>query len=124
MRLVLLTSLPLSGRVVSAKVTLRLLSQVSVKDGVPKTGVAGHSMVASGRLLATVGAELSSTVIVWEVVIELPWSSVAVQVRLVLLSSLPLTGRVVSAKVTFRLLSQVSAKVGVPKRGVAGHSMV
>src|SRR6185295_12129229 len=87
-------------------------------------GAAGHSIVASAGLLATVGAALSSTVIVCEVETKLPLSSVAVQVRLVLLTSLPLTPRVVSVKVTVRVLSQVSLKVGVPKLGVAGHSIV
>src|SRR5205823_7286368 len=113
-----------SSDLVSAKVTLRLLAQESAKVGVPKLAVAGHSMVASAGLLSTVGAVLSSTVIVCEVLTELPWASVAVQVRLVLLTSLPLTGRLVSAKVTLRLLAQESAKVGVPKLAVAGHSMV
>src|SRR5438046_3629364 len=57
-------------------------------------------------------------------VIELPWSSVAVQVRFVLLTSLPLSARLSSSWVTVRLLSQASAKVGVPKSAVAGHSTV
>src|SRR6185503_9939832 len=123
-RLVLLTSLPLTASVSSAKVTVRLLSQSSLNVGVQKAGVAGHSTVASAGQLATVGAALSVTVIVWLQVAELLWASVAVQVRLVLLTSLPLTARVSSAKVTVRLLSQASLNVGVPKTAVAGHSIV
>ena len=69
----------------------------------------------------TTGAVVSSTVIVCEVEVELLWSSVAVQVRLVLLTSLPLTGKLVSAKLTVSVLSQASPKVGVPNAGVAGH---
>src|SRR5688572_33085870 len=70
-RLVLLTSLPLTANVSSAKVTVRLASQASLNSGVPNTGVAGHSIVASLGQLATVGAALSSTVIVWLQVTEL-----------------------------------------------------
>src|SRR5688572_19138411 len=69
-RLVLLISLPLTARVSSAKVTVRLASQASVNCGVPKTGGAGHSMVASAGQLATVGAALSVTVMVWLQVTE------------------------------------------------------
>ena len=123
-RLVLLSSLPLTGRVTSAKATVRLLSQVSLKAGVPNTGVAGHSMIASAGQLATTGAVLSITVMVWLQVVALLEASVAVQVRLVVLSALPLTGRLASEKVTVRLLSQASLNCGVPNSGVAGHSMV
>src|SRR5688572_24323112 len=101
-RLVLLTSLPLTAKVSSAKVTVRLASQRSLNEGVPKAGVAGQSTVASAGQLATVGAPLSVTVIVWLQVIELFFASVAVQVRLVLLTSLPLIANVSSAKVTVR----------------------
>src|SRR5688572_8166504 len=123
-RLVLLTSLPLTASVSSAKVTVRLASQRSLNSAVPNAGVAGHSMVASVGQLATVGAALSVTVMVWLQVVELLCASVAVQVRLVLLTSLPLTANVSSAKVTVRLASQTSLNSGVPKTGVAGHSMV
>src|SRR5918996_117836 len=71
-----------------------------------------------------VGAVVSLTVIVWLQVMLLPLLSVAVQVRLVLLTSLPLTGRDSSAELTERLLLQVSLKSGAPNSGVAGHSMV
>src|SRR5436309_16103976 len=61
---------------------------------------------------------------IWLQVVELLWASVAVQVRLVLLTSLPLTVRVWSAKVTVRLLSQASLNSGAPKTGMAGHWIV
>src|SRR2546429_4304998 len=96
----------------------------SLNTGVPNTGVAGHSMVASAGQLVTVGALLSITVIVWLQVTELVCASVAVQVRCVLLTSLPLTPRLASTNVTVRLVSHVSLKTGVPNTGAAGHSMV
>src|SRR5438093_13259928 len=81
-------------------------------------------MVASAGQLATVGALLSITVLVCLQVTALVCASVAVQVRCVLLTSLPLTPRLASTNVTVRLVSHVSLKTGVPKAGVAGHSMV
>src|SRR5437016_3288326 len=120
----LLTSLPLTPRLASTNVTVRLVSHVSLNTGVPKAGVAGHSMVASAGQLVTVGALLSITVIVWLQVTELVCASVAVQVRWVLLTSLPLTPRLASTNVTVRLVSHVSLNTGVPKAGVAGHWMV
>src|SRR5439155_26574411 len=102
-RLVLLAWLPLTGRASSAKLTVRLLSQASLKAGVPKCGVAGHSIVASVGQLATTGAVLSITVMVWLQVFFFSRRSAALQVRLVLLAWLPLTGKASSAKVTDRL---------------------
>src|SRR5204863_8804229 len=116
-RCVLLTSLPLSPRLASTTVTVRLVSQVSLNTGVPKAGVAGHSMVASAGQLVTVGAALSITVMVWLQVTELVCASVAVQVRCVLLTSLPLTPRLASTNVTVRLVSQVSLNTGVRSEG-------
>src|SRR6266446_3270292 len=81
-------------------------------------------MVASAGQLATVGAPLSSTVMVWVQLVEWLCASVAVQVRCVLLTSLPLRGRLASTTVTVRFVSQVSLNTGAPKAGVAGHSMV
>src|SRR2546426_824883 len=108
----------------SAKVTVRLVPQASLNTGVPNIGVAGHSIVASVGQLATVGAVLSSTVMVWLQVAELLCASVAVQVRLILLTSLLLTVRAASAKVTVKLASQASLNTGVPNTGVAGHSIM
>src|ERR671937_347351 len=124
MRFVLLTSLPLTGCASSTKVTVRLVSQVSLNVGLPNTGVAGHSIVSSAGQLTTVGLLLSITVMVWLQLTELVCASVAVQVRLDLLTSLPLTGCASSTKVTVRLVSQVSLNVGLPNTGVAGHSIV
>src|SRR5207249_9379658 len=123
-RRVLLTSLPLTPRLASTNVTVRLVSHVSLNTGVPKTGAAGHWMVASAGQLVTVGALLSITVIVCQQVTELVCASVAVQIRCVLLTSLPLTPRLASTNVTVRLVSHVSLKTGVPNTGAAGHSMV
>src|SRR5438046_4949702 len=81
-----LPSSPLTARASSAKVTVRLVPQASLNSGVPNTGVAGHWIVASVGQLDTVGAELSSTVMDWLQVVELVCASVAVQVRLVLLT--------------------------------------
>ena len=77
---------------------------------------------SAGQL--TVGWVLSRTVMVWLQVVELLCASVAVQVRLVLLTSLPLTVKLSSAKLTVRLLSHVSLNAGVPNTGVAGHSIL
>src|SRR5881296_3133720 len=81
-------------------------------------------MLASAGQLTTAGLVLSSTVMVWLHVAELFCASVAVHVRCVLLTSLPLTGRLASTNVTVRLVSQVSLNTGAPNTGVAGHSMV
>src|SRR4029079_14385631 len=107
----------------SAKVTVRLVLQASLNSGVPNIGVAGHSIVASVGQLATVGAALSIAVMVWLQVVELLCASVAVQVRLILLTVLPLTARGSSAKVTVRV-PQASLNSGVPNVGVAGHAIV
>src|SRR6266487_3835554 len=122
-RWVLLTSLPLTGRLASTKVTVRLVSQVSLNTGVPKAGTAGHSMVASAGQLTTTGVVLSSSVMVWLQLVELFCASVAVQVRWVLLTSLPVTGRLASTKVTVRLVSQLSLNTGGRDTGAAGHSI-
>src|SRR5438552_3928415 len=81
-------------------------------------------MVASAGQLVTVGAALSMTVMVWERVTELVCASVAVQVRCVLLTSLPLIPGLASANVTVRLVSHVSLNTGVPNASAAGHWMV
>src|SRR5437667_9831053 len=123
-RCVLLTSLPLIPRLASTNVTVRLVSHVSLKTGVPKAGAAGHWMVASaGQLVRSeerrVGKEWRC-----ERVTELVCASVAVQVRWVLLTSLPLTPRLASTNATVRLVSHVLLKTGVPKADAAGHRMV
>src|SRR5438876_6584141 len=116
--------MPLTGMLASTNVTVRLVSHVSLKTGVPKAGVAGHWMVASAGQLVTVGALLSITAIVCAHVTQLVCASVAVQVRWVLLTSLPLTPRLASTNVTVRLVSHVSLNTGGPNSGEAGHLMV
>src|SRR5438093_1421481 len=123
-RCVLLTSLPLTPRLASTNVTVRLVSHVSLNTGVPNTGVAGHWMVASAGQLVTVGALLSMSVMACERATAFVCASVAVQVRCVLLTSLPLIARLASTTLTVRLVSHVSLNTGVHKAGVAGQSMV
>src|SRR5437867_852411 len=107
-RCVLLTSLPLTGRLASTNVTVRLVSQVSLNTGAPNTTAAGHWMLASAGQLTTVGTVLSSTVMVWLQLAELFCASVAVQVRCGSLASLPVTVRLRSTTSTVRMVSQVS----------------
>src|SRR5439155_7937987 len=121
---VLLLSLPLTPKLPSTNFTVRLVSHVSLKPFPYTTLFRSHWMVASAGQLATVGALLSITVIVWVQVTELVCASVAVQVRWVLLTSLPLIPRLASTNVTVRLVSQVSMNTGVPKAGVGWHWMV
>src|SRR5438094_8148283 len=102
--LVLLTSLPLTPRLASTNVTVRLVSHVSLNTGVPNTGVAGHWMVASAGQLVTVGARSEERRVGREQGTELVCASVAVQVRCVLLTSLPLTPRLASTNVTTMLV--------------------
>src|SRR5438093_11123859 len=81
-------------------------------------------MVASAGQLATVGALLSITVLVCLQLTELVCASVAVQVRCVLLTSLPLTPRLASTHVTVTFPTRRSSELGVPNTGAAGHWMV
>src|SRR6185503_15836109 len=71
-----------AGSDASRKLTASVASQASENVGVPKLGVAGHSIVWSAGVNVTVGATLSTTVIVWLHVAVLPQLSVPVQVRL------------------------------------------
>src|SRR5439155_25126849 len=121
---VLLLSLPLTPKLPSTNFTVRLVSHVSLKPFPYTTLFRSHWMVASAGQLATVGALLSITVIVWVQVPDLVCSSVAVQVRCVLLTPPPLTPRLPYTTLFRTLVSHVSLKTGVPKAGVAGHSMV
>src|SRR5438094_6151839 len=84
--LVLLTSLPLTPRLASTNVTVRLVSHVSLKTGVPNAGVAGHWMVASAGQLVSAEAQLSELQTPYEHVSQLVCESIAVQVRCVVLT--------------------------------------
>src|SRR5438094_2649093 len=79
-------------------------------------------MVASFCQLVTVAPR--STIIPYTTLFrsELVCASVAVQVRCVLLTSLPLTPRLASTNVTVRLVSHVSLNTGVPKARAAEHT--
>src|SRR5438477_10547253 len=103
-RCVLLTSLPLTPRLASTNVTVRLVSQLSLNTGVPKTGAAGHWMVASAGQLVTVGAPLSIKIGRAACRDGVLCASVAVQVRCVLLTSLPLGARLASANGNVRVV--------------------
>src|SRR5206468_10379370 len=104
--------------------TAGLGSQASAKLGVPKAGVAGHWMVSSPGQSVTTGAAWSSAVMVWLHATAFRQASVAVQVRRTRLTAGQLAGRISSANVTVRFGSQLLVKLGSPKLGWAGHSMV
>jgi hypothetical protein len=99
-------------------------SQASVAVGGVKTGVAGHSMVVLAPGWPITGGVVSTTVIVWLHDTELPQSSVAVVVRVLLKVPGQEPGVVTSLKVMVRFGSQLSENVGVPNTGVAGHWIV
>src|SRR5438094_8933515 len=81
-------------------------------------------MVASARQLVTFAYTTLFRSIVWLQVTELVCASVAVQVRCVLLTSLPLIPRLASTNVTVRLVSHVSLNTGVPNADAAGPRIV
>jgi hypothetical protein len=85
-------------------------------------GVNGHSTDDGPGKAEITGQTLSVTEMVWEAVQELPQSSVAVQVRVVLYSWSQTPGVVTSLNVNDGLGSQASVAVGVANDGVAGHS--
>src|SRR5438094_4685115 len=70
-RCVLLTSLPLTPRLASTNVTVRLVSHVWLKTHVSKLHAPGDLVFGSLGQLVTVVAELSITVMVLEQVTEL-----------------------------------------------------
>ena len=69
------------GVVTSANVKVGLASHASVAVGVVNAGFAGHWIVVGSGSAEIEGAVVSTTLIVWEAVRELPQRSVAVQVR-------------------------------------------
>src|SRR5439155_9453568 len=81
-------------------------------------------MVWSVGQVVPSGAVWSSTVMVWLHEAELPQASVAVQVRRMLVAAEDEAATFWSTKVTVRLASQPSVKLGSPKAGWAGHWMV
>src|SRR5439155_24001572 len=101
--------------------TVRFWSHMSLNTSFPKACAAGHSLDSFPTRRSSDLALLSMTVIVWLQVTELVCASVAVQVRCVLLTSLPLTPRLASTNVRNSILPHVWHDTGAPKAGVAGH---
>ena len=122
-----LTAGQVAGSVTSTKVTVTLVSQISLAVGVSKAGVAPatHSSVWLEAQVMT-GGVVSTKVMVCEQEAVLVQASVAVQVRWKTLTAGQVAGSVASTKVTVTLVSQVSLAVAVPKLGAAPatHSSV
>src|SRR5438552_8421194 len=112
------------GVVTSAKVSVGLGSHASVAVGVANDGVAGHSMVVGPGTAEMLGACLFTALMVCVVVVLLPQSSVAVQVRVTLLACGHEPGVVTSAKVSRSEERRVGKAGGVGRDGVAGQKMV
>jgi hypothetical protein len=113
---------PLTGVVTSANVTTGDGSQASVTVGVVKTGNAGDTIVVGPGKGDIVGGVVSTTVMVWLAVAELPASSVAAQVQV---SEYPLAKVIVlSTNVRVGDESRSSVAVGVVKPGSEGHCIV
>ena len=109
------------GVVASTKVSVAVPPQASVAVGVAKEGVAGQAMVVGPGSAEMTGAVLSSTMMVWLAVLELPHGSVAVQVRVTERFCGHDPGVVTSAKVRVAVPPHASVAVGVAKEGAAGH---
>jgi len=104
-------------------VIVTVASHASVAVGSVNTGSAGQS---TGDVCATqviVGEVISCTTIVPLQVAELPQSSVAVQVRVVLYVPAHEPGVVASTKVIVTVASQASVAVGGTNTGIAGQSI-
>ena len=114
------------GMVCSSKVTVTLLSQLSVAVTVPGDGTpVEHSIVSSAGISVITGASLSPALIVCTAVVLLPQSSVAVQVRISVKLFAQDPGIVCSSSDTVTLLSQLSVAVTVPGLGIPVlHSIV
>lgn len=102
--------------VTSVKVTVGVPSQLSVAVAVPVLAgkvLAVHNMVILAGQVMT-GATLSSTKIVWLQVLKLPQSSVARQVRVIVLSCGHPPATVASVNVIVGVPSQLSVAVALP----------
>ena len=106
--------------------TTGLGSQASLASGIPKTGVAGHSIVVFDGQNVIVGDSLSVTVIVCEQGADtFPQASRKTQVRVTLYSCGQSPGAVTIEETDITgAVSQTSLAVGIPNSGVAGHSIV
>ena len=108
----------------SEKPIIGLFVQLSVAVAMPVLAgnvLAVHSMVTLiGQVIA--GAWLSSTKITWLQVLELPQSSVACQVRVMVISAGHIPGKEISLNVTVTEASQLSVAVAIPV--AAGNVLV
>jgi hypothetical protein len=117
------------SRTVSLKVTVGLASQLSVAVALPVTagnGLWSHCIVIFEGHVIT-GGKLSSTSMICRHVLELPQSSVARHVRLIVLSCGHAPAIVASVKVTVGVTSQLSVAVADPVFAgavLAVHKMV
>jgi hypothetical protein len=110
--------------VTSAEVSVKLLPQASVAVATAKTGVAGQSIVLGPGSAAITGGVMSRTLIVWLAVLEFPYRSVAVHVRVTLWEPAHCPAVVASTNVSVGLASHASLAVAVAKLGAAGQSIV
>ena len=125
----MLSSGQVPGALTSLSVMTGLGSQLSVAVATPvfaELGSSSHSMVTSaGQVIC--GGVVSSMVMVCTQSELLPQASVAVQVRVMTLSSGQVPGALTSDSVIVGLGSQLSVAVAVPvfaELGSASHSMV
>jgi hypothetical protein len=113
------------GVVTSSNVIVTEASHASVAVAIPKSGVAGQSIVSfniTGHVIT--GAVVSCTKIVALQVDELPQESVAVHVLVTEYSAGHAPGVVTSSNVIVTDASHASVAVANPKSGVAGQSIV
>lgn len=110
--------------VASVKVKLIALPQASVAVAVVNVGVAGQLIVVGAGSAAKTGALMSCTLIVCDLVDELPHPSVAVHVLVTLYEPAQAPLVVTSLNVKENVLPQPSEAVAVANTGVAGQLIV
>ena len=109
--------------VASLKVIVTLTSHASVADGAANTGPAGQLTGVACVTQVITGAVLSVTEIERLQVDELPQSSVALQVLVVVYSWGHVPGVFASANVMVGDASQLSVAVALSNTGCDGHSI-
>ena len=110
--------------VISLKVKLIALPQISDAVAVANDGVAGQLMVDGAGRDAMTGVVMSWTLIVFDLVDELPQPSVAVHVLVTLYEPAHAPFVVASVNVRLNELPHPSEAVAVAKTGVAGQLIV
>ena len=110
--------------VISLKVKLIALPQISDAVAVANDGVAGQLMVDGAGRDAMTGVVMSWTLIVCDLVDELPQPSVAVHVLVTLYEPAHAPFVVASVNVRLNELPHPSEAVAVAKTGVAGQLIV